>query len=135
MASAIGGFRWNPCKVKYEPVLRFTTPTGELRQKILAESFNYNRLPDASTLSVIYDPSDPDFVEPSYAGARTVKPTTSVIIAASVALLVLAAMPPYLLFGSPGHPIRVSVAVGFSLGVLAALARPLRRRMNARTVQ
>ena len=125
VAPASGGFRWNPHSAQYEPVLTFTTRTGQPRQRILGASFDYTRLPHAATVNIIYDPHDEDFAEPSYDGAHTVRPTSMMIIAASVALLVLVAMMPYLVL--LWLPVTI-IAIGFGLGVLAAKARATRWR-------
>src|SRR5262249_31407218 len=127
VAQATGGFGWNPRRAGYEPVLKFVTPTGEHRQKILTPSFDLNRLPTAHTLTALADPRGPASGELSDEGARPVRRTRAVLTAVGVVFLFLAALPPYLLVGPPGQLARTSLATGLALGGVAALVRALWR--------
>jgi len=129
VAPAVAGFWWNVRGTRYEPVLRFTTRTGEQRQSVLDPTSIHRRLPRASAATVVYDPNDASFAEPSYRRARGLRPTAQVAIGLLVALFTILAVPPALMWGPAFAPLRVSAAVGLSLGlalgVLAAITRAM----------
>ena len=118
MAAATAGFRWNTDKVRYEPVLRFTTATGHARHKVLDPSFDLNRLPADDAPAVVYDPHDADFAELSYDRARTLRPPTTAIIAALVTLFTSLPVVAYLHVMAP---LIIAAAIGLGLGVLASV--------------
>jgi hypothetical protein len=123
VATATAGIRWNAISAKYEPALSFSTPVGQPRYKTLAESYDFGRLPDTSTLTVVYDPSDANFIEPCYADGRSLRPTTQVAIGVIVAAFTISLVPATFLFAPFIRPFGVAAAMGLALGVLAAAMR------------
>jgi hypothetical protein len=129
VAPATASFRWNPSSVAYEPVLSFVTEAGQSRHKVLDTSFPYDRLPRRAPLTMVYDPDDPAYAEVSYTRGSAPRPPISVLIGACVALFTVLLVPPWLLWGHGFMPLRISVATGLGVGVIAAMARPMLSRM------
>jgi hypothetical protein len=129
VAPATASFRWNASRVLYEPVLTFVTEAGQSRHKVLDASFPYDRLPRRVPLTMVYDPDDPAYAEVSYTPGSAPRPPINVFIGTCVALFTLLLVPPWLLWGHGFMPLRISVATGLGLGVIAAMARPMLSRM------
>jgi hypothetical protein len=123
VAPATASFRWNASRVVYEPVLSFVTEAGQPRHKVLDTSFPYDRLPRRAPLTMVYDPDDPAYAEVSYTPGSAPRPPINVVIGACVALFTLLLVPPWLLWGHGFMPLRISVATGLGLGVIAAMVR------------
>jgi hypothetical protein len=135
VAPATASFRWNASRVMYEPVLTFVTDAGQSRHKVLGASFPYDRLPRRAPLTMVYDPDDPAFAEVSYTPGSAPRPPINVVIGVCVALFTLLLVPPWLLWGHGFMPLRISVATGLGLGVIAAMARPMLSRMANKASQ